>query len=227
MKILTAIPCLYNGDTCLKAFRSVIGESDLLILDNGGDESVKQAISIFKGELHPHAVFVFENETNQYVTSAWNFFIEHFLNYSFYDQLIIMNSDLILEPGWSNYLVDGISCIPTDGSHKQDEVVTQGSPGVFLHFNKAMAKLVYPIPNEIKLWYNDFWCYNILRNLGYKTIVRSGIIAQHFHGGSQSIGILPNKSEMIEADKVAWAEIVEPLMNERIKKLKDEHTIER
>lgn len=217
MRILVGIPVLFNGNTCLKAFKSVVGESDLLIIDNGSEKDVKQAI---REIWHEHAnVKVIQNAENLYVTEAWNQSLKYFLE-SNYDQLVIMNSDLILEPGWSSYLVDGVSCIPTDGSHKEDEVVTQGSPGVFLHFNKAMAKLVYPIPNEIKLWYNDFWCYNILRNLGYKTIVRSGIIAQHFHGGSQSIAILPNKSEMIEDDKIAWRDIVEPLMWERINQLK-------
>lgn len=213
MRILTAIPCLFNGDTCLKAFKSAVDESDLLLIDNGGDKSVKQAV---REIWHEHAnVKVIQNAENLYVTEAWNQSLKHFLD-SNYDQLVIMNSDLLLEKGWSSYLVDGVSCIPTDGSHLNDEVVTQGSPGVFLHMNKEMAKLVYPIPSEIKLWFGDDWCYGILRNLGYETIVKANLKALHFHGGSQSIGKLPNKSEMIEADKIAWEKIVKPLMKLKI-----------
>lgn len=211
MRSLVCIPCLYNGETCLKAFRSVIGESDLLILSNGGDDSVKQAITLFRTENHPHKVYLIENEVNQYVTAAWNNFLDHFLDYSWYDQLVIMNSDLILEPGWSSYLVDGMSCVPTDGSHETDEVVTVGTAGVFLHLNKEMAKIVYPIPSEIRIWFNDLWAYTRIRNAGYKTVVRAGLKAVHYQNGSQTCKRLPEFQEIIEQDKIAWLEIEKTL----------------
>lgn len=217
MRTIVGIPVLYNGSTCLKAFKSVIGEADLLIVDNNSEKDVKQAI---REIWHEHAnVKVIQNAENLYVTEAWNQSLKYFLE-SNYDQLVIMNSDLILEQGWSSYLVDGVSCIPTDGSHKEDEVVYSGTQGIFIHLNKKMAELIYPIPNEIKLWFGDDFAFTVLREFGYKTIVRSGIVANHFHGGSQSIAILPNKSEMIEDDKIAWKDIVEPLMWERINQLK-------
>lgn len=220
MKILCAIPVLYNGETCLKAFRSAIEEADVLILSNGADRSVQQAIDLFKGEQHVNRVSVFRNETNLFVNWSWNFFMQYFIKTDFYDQLIIMNSDLILSPGWSEQLEDGIISLPSDGTLKQDEQVFCGSPGVFLQLNREMAKIVYPIPSEIKLWFGDEFLLTILRELGYKTIVKHKLVALHFHGGSQSIAILPNKSEMIEADKVAWETIVEPLMRKKINELK-------
>jgi hypothetical protein len=222
MKILVGCPVLFNGETCLKAFKSVIDEADLLILDNGADQSVKDAIiEMARYNDNRQRIALIRNETNQFVVPAWNTLLGAFLDPNCpYEQLVIMNSDLILQPGWSQYLENNISVIPCDGTLKKDEEVFNGTPGIFITLNKAMAKAVYPIPNEIKLWFSDQWIYTILREIGYKTIVKHKLIGLHFHGGSQTIGILPNKSEMIEADKIAWAEVVEPLMWERIAELK-------
>lgn len=214
MRALVGIPCLYNGDTCLKAFKSIIDEADLLIIDNNANTDVKKVFIEFDNKAH----FI-HNLDNKFVVYAWNQILEFFLN-SHYEQLVIMNSDLILQQGWSQYLENNVSVIPCEGTLKEDEQVFKGTPGIFITLNKPMAKAVYPIPNEIKLWYSDEWIYTILRELGYKTIVKHKLVGWHFHGGSQTIGILPNKSEMIEADKIAWTEIVEPIMWERIAELK-------
>lgn len=217
MKILTAIPCLYNATTCKKAIESVVNESDVLLIDNGADLDVKEVLNEFYKRPN---VFLIKNEVNLYVNKSWNQSMHFFLQWE-YEQLVILNSDLILAPGWSDYIIDGISAVPCDSETKEDKIVTEGTAGIAIHLNREMVKLVYPIPNEIKCWFGDFFIYNILRNLGYKTVVKAGYICNHFHNGSQTIAILPNKSEIIEADKVAWVEIVEPLMWERINKLKN------
>lgn len=211
MRSIVCIPCLYDGQTCLKAFRSVIAESDILILNNGGDRSVQQAIDLFKGEQHTNRVSVFKSETNMYVTWAWNFFMQYFIKTDFYDQLVIMNSDLILHPGWSSNLVDGISCIPCDGELKEDRIVFEGTPGVAIHLNREMAKLVYPIPQSIKIWFNDQYIFTKLRKAGYKTIVKANYIATHWHNGSQTCQKLPEFQTIIEQDKLAWLEIEKTL----------------
>lgn len=216
MKILCGIPVLYNGTTCLKAFESVIDEADLLIIDNGSDPDVKQAIKTFQDK---YICSVIGFEKNIFVNAAWNCILREFIGSDF-DQLVIMNSDLIMQPGWSKQLEDGIIGLPCDGTLKADEEVFRGSPGIFLQMNKKMAEMVYPIPEQIKLWYGDEYILTILREMGYKTIVKHKLVGLHFHGGSQSIAILPNKSEMIEADKVSWETIVEPLMQKKISELK-------
>lgn len=216
-RLLVGVPCLFNGETCRKAIQSVVNEADVLIIDNGSSKDVKLVIEDF--DKLPN-VFVIRNKENIFVNGSWNQIMEFFLQWN-YEQLVIINSDLILSHGWSNHLVDGESCLVTDGSHKVETVATEGVPGVFIHGNRKMFEIVYPIPNEIKLWFGDEYLFLIWRELGYKTIIKPGLIAQHWHNGSQTIAILPNKSEMIEADKVAWAEIVEPLMWERINKLKN------
>ncbi len=224
MKILVGIPVLYNGETCLRAF-SVVDEPnvDLLIIDNGSEPDVKYSIELTKNAYDNVKVIV--HSKNTYVNPAWNEILAYFLNNEKYDQLIIMNSDLIMHPGWSNYLEDGIVNLPCDGTLSKDEEVFVGSPGIFLHLNKKMAKMIYPIPSEIKLWFGDEYILTILREMGIKTIVRHKLIGTHFHGGSQSIAILPNKSEMIEDDKIAWEKIVEPFMKNKIQELKTQKNI--
>ncbi len=207
MKILTAIPCLYNSEVCRNSIESVIYESDLLLIDNGAEEDVKYLLNGYVTS-HKNCTLI-QNAINLYVNKAWCQAIEYFLN-SDYDQLVIMNSDLIMKVGWSEYLVDGISCVPTDGSHITDTEVTEGVPGVFIHLNKTMAKLVYPIPSEIKLWYGDTYIYNTLYKYGYKTIIKSGLICEHVHNGSVSCRQLPEFQEVIQKDMEAWKLITLP-----------------
>lgn len=208
MKILIGCPVLYNGETCLRAFKSIIDEADLLIIDNGSDRDVKEAITSFRNQ-YICAVIPFEK--NIYVNAAWNCILREFIGSTDFDQLVIMNSDLIMHPGWSNHLENGTICIPTDGSHTEDEIVTSGTPGVFLHFNREMARLIYPIPSEIRIWYGDEYALTVLRKAGYKTVVKSKMIGTHFHGGSQTCLKLAEFQEIIEQDKLAWLEIEKTL----------------
>lgn len=210
MKILVGIPCLYGGSHCIEAFRSVVNEADLLIIDNGGDESVKWAIREIN---KTHDTFVIENKKNIYVNPAWNQIMNFFIHND-YDQLVIMNSDLILRKGWSNYLYDEISCVPSDGGLMDDVVVTEGTPGVFIHMNKQMVKMVYPIPEQLKVWFGDNWIYEILRSEGIKTIVKCDLVARHWCGGSQTVQRVPGISEIIEQDKIEW-DFIQRLRNEK------------
>lgn len=207
-RILVAIPVLYNGETCLKAFKSVIQEADLLIIDNNSEIDVKQAIKQIWYE-YPN-VKVIQNQENVYVNKAWSQILEYFLD-SQYDQLVIMNSDLIMSAGWSKHLEDGISAIPSDGTLKDDRIAFCGTAGVAINLNKEMARLVYPIPETIRIWHGDEFIYQKIRKAGYKTIVKADMIAHHWHGGSQTCQKLKNFQEIIDQDKLAWVEIEKTL----------------
>lgn len=207
-KILVGIPVLFNGDTCLRVFESVIGEADLLIVDNGANKDVKDAIYLTR--IKYPSVKAIRNDKNEYVNSGWNQILKYFLD-SDYEQLIILNSDLILLQGWSKYIIDGISAIPHEDKRDCDEEVFEGTPGVMIHLNREMAELVYPIPESIKIWFGDLWIYSKIRKAGYKTIVKAGLKALHFHGGSQTCNKLPEFQEIIEQDKIAWLEIEKTL----------------
>ena len=78
-------------DRCLRSLAEP--GVQLLLVDNGSDPDVKRAIS-GKG-------IVIRNAVNRYVNPAWNQILQVFLKRSRYDILVIANSDLVLDPGWS------------------------------------------------------------------------------------------------------------------------------
>jgi len=212
LKILVGIPTIGPAHLTQMAIDSVYPEADVLVVDNNADDETKLV-------LLREDIYVIANEQNEYVNKAWNQILEAFLE-SGYETLVIMNSDLIMSPGWSRKLNPKQICIPTDGSHTEDVVVTEGTPGVFIHLSRDMAEIVYPIPEYIRIWFGDNWCFSILRALGYQTVVKSGLISNHYNGGSQSVNAVPNKAEIIEQDKANWALYGEKDIAERVVKWK-------
>lgn len=210
MKILVGIPVIAHAEITRLAIDSVVGESDVLVIDNNADATTKLM-------LMREDISVIENEENIFVNASWNVFLDVFLKTD-YDTLVIMNSDLIMQPGWSEKLDSNQICIPTDGTHLEDVVVTEGTPGVFIHLNREMAKIIYPIPDYIKVWFGDLFIFSVLRRLGYQTVVKAGLIANHYNGGSLSVNIVPNKEAIIEQDKANWALYGERDIEERISK---------
>lgn len=209
MKTLVGIPVLYNGLICLQAFKSVIDEADLLIIDNGSEDDVKQAITLMSAYNDiSHRVSLIRNAKNEYVTFAWNQILAAFLDSNCpHEHLVIMNSDMVMQPGWSKHLIDGVSCVTTNGSHKVDTEVTEGVPGVFIHLNKAMARLVYPISATLRIWFGDTFIYNTLYKHGYKTVIKAGLIGDHVHNGSMTVKRLPEFQEVIQRDMIEWETI--------------------
>lgn len=206
---LVGIPVLYNGSVCLQSFKSVIEEADLLIVDNGADEDVKQAIAQM-GSYNDitHRVSLIRNDKNKYVTFAWNQILGAFLDNSCpYEYLVIMNSDLIMQPGWSKSLENNVWCIVNGGAYKVDTEVFEGIAGVFINFNKEMARLVYPLPESLKIWYNDTFIEKKFKKSGYKMIVKAGLLADHVHGGSVTVRQLPEFQEIIKQDMIEWETI--------------------
>jgi hypothetical protein len=210
MKILVGIPVIAHAEITRLAIDSVVGESDVLVIDNNADATTKLM-------LMREDISVIENEENIFVNASWNVFLDVFLKTD-YDTLVIMNSDLIMQPGWSEKLDSNQICIPTDGTHLEDVVVTEGTPGVFIHLNREMAKIIYPIPDYIKVWFGDLFIFSVLRRLGYQTVVKAGLIVNHYNGGSLSVNIVPNKEAIIEQDKANWALYGERDIEERISK---------
>lgn len=211
MRILVGIPVIAHADLCKAAIDSVVLESDVLVIDNNADPETK--LMLLREDIE-----VLVNTENIYVNAAWSEIMQYFLLSEFYDTLIIMNSDLIMQPGWSAKLQEGQICIPTDGSHAENVVVTEGIPGVFIHLSREMVEMVYPIPSYVKIWFGDNWVFEILRRLGYQTVVKAGLVGLHYNGGSQSVNIVPDKEAIIEVDKVAWAEFGERDIEERVAK---------
>lgn len=218
MKILVGIPVLTGPEHTREAIESVLDYSgaDLLIIDNGSGLDMKEMLSRFNNT----RIYCIENPVNIYVNPAWNQIIKHFLERD-YDQLLIMNSDLILCPDWyevikkhselfpnhiaiPNLTNDKSALVKTSGEYLAVEVF-EGTPGVLISLNQEQAKEIYPIPETIKVWFGDNWIYEGLRKKGYRTFVLSNLVG--YHSGSQTVSQVPGISEIIEQDKVEWEKL--------------------
>lgn len=204
MKILVGIPCLYNADATKEAIDSIIDKAKVVLVDNNAEQPVKDVIYSY-----PYAV-VLTNRENIFVNPAWNQIMKFFL-LTDYTHLIIMNSDLVMQPGWyenlRSFLTNHPDMIPIPVINGEPgegfTIVHEGTPGVFICLNRKQVGKVYPIPDYIKIWFGDNWIYEILR-VKYKTVILNNLVAKHYH--SQSVSRLPGISEMIEEDKLQWAE---------------------
>lgn len=233
MKILVGIPVITGYKHTMDAINSVLNQPnvELLIIDNNATEDVKHLFTTYEDCIN---FKVKVNEKNIYVNPAWNQIMEAFLNdYTDFDILCIMNSDLTLQNNWSDMLrslYDNNSnasylprmvndCVAVERLKEIDinnceGIETEGgSAGIFITLSRKQVKEVYPIPNEIKVWFGDNWIYDTLRHKNYKTIVAHNLIA--FHGLSQTITRVEGIDEIIEHDKVQWYSVVEPTIKNK------------
>ncbi len=231
MKILLSIPCLYGAAHTKEAIQSVSNNTlDLLLIDNGADPDVKSVLNWY--ETNYSNVKVIHNANNIYVNPAWNQALSYFLEHREYTHLVLMNSDLILDKDWlmniKTWLANNPNdiCLPTitEGrtGHTGEQtgtIVHEGTPGVFIMLNREHVKIVNPIPKEIVLWFGDNFIFSVLRELGYNTVILNNFCAYHYW--SANVSKLPEAGEIIERDKKAWAEIVEPMMMRKIQYFKN------
>lgn len=232
LKILVAIPCLYGHDHCKEAIESVVYKKDVgaLLIDNGATSDISKLLC---GYFHPglQDVSILRNEENLYVTGAWQQAIDYFLAHQSYSHLILMNSDLIMHDQWAKVLLnrwdkDPDEIIlpimnqrriePVNIDIDQADIVTSGTPGVFITLNRKQAELINPLPKEVRVWFSDNWIFEICRAMGYNTIIPKNLFAYHYW--SQTVEKVPNITQIIEEDKLAWESIVKPKMIDFIEK---------
>jgi hypothetical protein len=225
MKILVGIPVVTGALHCRAAINSVKGNADVLIIDNGADEEVKVMLD---GYSEDERIHVETNQKNIYVNPSWNQILEYFLKWGRYDRLIIMNSDLSMGYLWdlvcsAQWNKDEDAILVPVINPKEDifpapyllpaELVTAGTPGVFITLNRKQAKIVHPIPDTLKIWFGDNWIYEILRGVGYKTVIPPNLIATT--QWSQTIKRIPEAPQIIEQDKIEWPKLADQV-KERI-----------
>ena len=233
MRILVAIPCLFNAEATRNAIQSVCNKPnvDLLLIDNGSPADVKHVIHYFKN-LYANIHFI-ANPTNVFVNPVWNQIMYFFLQKPEYDYLIIMNSDLVMQKNWAEVCIKRWEVNPDDMllpiiqesqilpesvniEYAEATEVFEGTPGVFITLNREQAHIVYPIPSEIKIWFGDNFIFDILRGLKTKTVIPKNLLS--FHYWSQSVQRVEGISEMIENDKVQWEQVVKHIVKEKLKK---------
>jgi hypothetical protein len=206
-RILSVVPVLAN-EFWTKYCLNHIKNSDVLVIDNNAEKEVKKVI-------REHNKIV--NTTNMYVNYAWNQGMEYFLQNEEYDFIAIINSDLRLVDNWESFCLhffDDCFMFPYITKSKQmpekidlnnkHRKIKGGFPGIFIFMSREMVKMVYPIPNQLKLWYGDNWIFN---KCGYEQRVYYNLKAEH--GESRSASTLPNLVELVEKDRQEWAKILE------------------
>ena len=226
MKILVGIPVLYGPKHCREAIESVIDNENVtvLVIDNGSGPDMIDMLSSFPVSKYKGKLVIIRNPENVYVNPAWNQILEYFLDRDDeYDELLIMNSDLVMCKDWYEVLKKHLTLFPQNIPiphittnknelgivNKSQEVthVFEGTPGVFICLNQVHASLIYPIPREIKVWFGDNWIYETLRKW-YSTVILSNLVA--YHSGSQTVSRVPGISELIEQDKIEWLKLSGP-----------------
>lgn len=235
-RILIGIPCIVNPHVIKETVQAILYKPNvhIILIDNGADHDVKDLLAHYATYEN---VNVWNNDKNEFVNKAWNQLMRYFLGSELHDRLIIMNSDLVMHINW-NIILDmmwkeGPDLILTPtlvddktemfrSSYRTKEKVDSPNPaGVFITLNKRQCELVHPIPEEIKVWFGDTWIYQILDAFTYKVFAPKSLKA--FHHTSESIKRVPGVYEIIEEDKIAWHDIVEPKMQKLIQTLKNKN----
>lgn len=240
MKLLLCVPIVNNPSVTKQFLYSVVGQakdpntSELLILANGAKDDIIQLIWDYQ-TVNPVTLWV--EGSNIYVVPAWNRFLKHFLEGQ-YTHIAILNADLILRRNFVERLMEFWELYP-DASplaamvNKEEifypeneqpaefRLITSGYPGIAIALTRKQAEMVYPIPEDIKVWYGDDWCQQILNAMEVPTLLYNKL--QVFHEGSATVGSVPGISHMINLDHEAWP-LVQEKLNQRIDDLRSKNT---
>jgi hypothetical protein len=205
-KVMVGVPVIYC-DECVRDCLATLNQFDhVFIVDNCATAGIKAMIEPYDKVVNPQ---------NVYVNPAWNQIMYRFLHSEF-DVLVILNSDMVLRgdvadqiraKDWDELLVVPLPNMVNDFVYGvgANLSVTDGVPGTMIVLTRKMVEQVYPIPQDILLWFGDNWIYDRLRKRGYTTTIYHGL--QGKHGGSRSIVALPEAHEIIEKDKLAWKHV--------------------
>jgi GT2 family glycosyltransferase len=90
--------------------------------------------------------------------------------------------------------------------------------GFFFAMPRALVEIIFPIPEEILLYYGDDWIWRLAKAAGYTSVYLHDV--RVWHGGSISTGRLDERARIIDADMRAWREVVEPKCIAREKELR-------
>lgn len=219
MKPLIVMPAVKNAHVTREAVDSVINHDvDIILCANGADQDIIDLFYQYK-TLKPERVTVWIEPVNIGVNPVWNKFVAHFLTTD-YTHIGILSSDVILQRQWLEYLElwqgsrTQLICIEVDKDKVKEEVdvtdinttpVTEGTNGIFIWLTKEQARIAFPIPEQIKIWFGDNWIHEKLRKAGHPTVIHHNFRA--FHGGSVTLKAMDTTSALIEQDKIEWETI--------------------
>lgn len=203
MKILVGMPAYKLPDVVNEVLHSMTGTpAQALVVDNASNEDVKRV-------LRSYDVPVITNTENLGCNGAWNQILGYGLRNGF--DVIGLNTDAALKPGWYESLVDWINsnpktCVVTNVGKPETPThlfEVSGSPLTFLP--REAAEIVYPIPQKLVHWFGDTYMFVKLRRLGWKMMVVGHIRADH--RWSRITEVSPEVSPVIPQDKIEWKKL--------------------
>jgi glycosyltransferase involved in cell wall biosynthesis len=177
--VLVGIPCYKDGpmvDRCLRSLQEP--KVQLLIVDNGSGLDVKQAID-GRG-------IVIRNDINLYVNPAWNQMMRWFLDRADqYDLLVIANSDLVLDAGWS------LKLRAHRRTSRQEQIIfgidaprRRSSMGTFFAMTRRAVAASCPIPDDLLVMGGDDFIFNVSRDVGCSSTIVKSITMTHVERGT-------------------------------------------
>lgn len=199
--LLVGIPCYKDGpmvDRCLSSLREP--GVQLLIVDNGSEADVKQAID-GRG-------IVIRNVVNRYVNPAWNQMMRYFLKGARqYDLLVLANSDLVLDPGWA------VKLRAHRKRDKQEQLIfgkigVERSMGAFFAMTRRAVRATYPIPDDILIYGGDDFIFEVNCRVGFAESFVEEVTM--FHAVSGTISKSPELWEIGRRDNARWHHHVLP-----------------
>lgn len=237
MKILCLIPFFADPEIALHCYQSFQAEDvDFFLVDDNAKDSVKQMI---KDNNLPINVV---NPVDRFATGCWNQAFYYFKKHPEYDCLRIGFSDVIMKEGWKEVLEanwNGEEAVLATFSRSLEHLnVLSDSKGVgtkeethagtiadCVFLPRKLVDIVFPIPEAIKLWYNDEYMFTILRSLGYKVVIVSNLHAYHYGSLIIQGQYAKESQDQIAKDQENWAKHVKQDMIDKINRLKIEGRI--
>lgn len=181
---------------------------DRLFIANGASSSVRAVLPA--GE-------TIRLHVNIGVNPGWNILMRRFLDGE-WDWLVIASNDVIMCDRWADVLHSKMNTpkavflprlvedMTKVNDYCDDDTITvayDSTPGFFFCMPREAVTMVYPIPEQIKIWFGDEWIFTRLRRQGWHTYIANQMVAHH----SWSSNITDNCRQLIEDDKIAWEEV--------------------
>ena len=191
---------------------------ELIIIDDCSDKETVDYIKSLKSEPNnPPGIRVY-NDKQKYVTANWNKGVSMATG----DYIAVLNNDITVSEYWDSYLMAALSDdvlvtnpYQTDPGEKTPygKSARTGSidiRGTCFMFRKGLFESFGYLPEQLKLWYSDWWLgWHIVNKLQKKTVYVSQSVV--FHYGSKSSNDFNKRTgklrEVIARDRIEFEKL--------------------
>ena len=232
MKILVTFPLFADAMPAEQSYDSFNAEDvDIYCI---ADNPKPDVLELIKRRELPIKVW---NYVDQFATGCWNQTVEYFLSHPEYDCLRIGFTDVVMQENWKAVLeanwdedqaifanftpnLERLRTVPRDAVAGTKTVHMSGTPADCVFLSRKLVELTFPVPEDIKLWYNDEYIFSIMRELGYDTVVVENLFAYHYGSCILQGPYVGESSARIELDQGNWRAFVRDDMIKKIEELK-------